>query len=79
VDHNIRGHVGLWGPKSVTKSEKDIQKGSKYVHSRLGATADEFGGEGFGHDGTAGRALGEDPRGHVPTVLRSSEFLLPER
>ena len=66
----------------MTKSEKDIQKGNStynYVHSRLGATADEFGGEGFGHDGTAGRALGEDPRGHVPTVLRSSEFLLPER
>ena len=41
----LRGHVGLWSPKSVTKSEKDIQKGnSTYndVHSRLGATADEF-------------------------------------
>jgi len=58
---------------------KDIQKGNNNVHSRLGATADEFGGEGFGHDGTAGRALGEDPRGHVPAVLRSSEVLLPER
>jgi len=40
---------------------KNIQKGNStynYVHSRLGATADEFGGEGFGHDGTTGRALG---------------------
>jgi len=22
----LRGHVGLWGPKSVTKSEKDTKK-----------------------------------------------------
>ena len=33
---------------------------------------------GHRHDGTAGRALGEDPRGHVPAVLRSSEGLSPE-
>jgi len=37
----LRGHVGLWGPKSVSKSEKDIQKGKNDVHSRLGATAND--------------------------------------
>jgi hypothetical protein len=37
----LRGHVGLWGPKSVSKSEKDTKKGSNYVHSRLGATAND--------------------------------------
>jgi hypothetical protein len=38
----LRGHVGLWGPKSVTKSEKDTKKkGKNDVHSRLGATAND--------------------------------------
>jgi len=27
----LRGHVGLWGPKSVTKSEKDIKKREQHI------------------------------------------------
>ena len=32
----LRGHVGLWGPKSVSKSEKDTKKGATMYTQGLG-------------------------------------------